>query len=124
MYMYMYVFITTDPVSIRTNAFLRFISQPAIINPLIEPPQTLTIICNSLPGNGNLMWTTFPEIPLFGDGYGVVNQTAVNELSLTITALQFMSTSADFICTSMESGQTASVFVTSGKCLLQYTHTQ
>ena len=111
------IFLSIDNVVLRRG--VNILPIPSIIND-IPPHSTITIICNGLPGNGGLVWTSnsnvYPNDLSNFNGSGIlVNETGVNELSLILQSSVVTFIGTNFTCYSSESNKNVSVFITNSK---------
>ena len=111
------IFLSIDNVVLRRG--VNILPNPSIINDI--PRSSITIIiCNGLPGNGGLVWTSdsnvYPNDLSNFNGSGIlVNETGVNELSLILQSSVISFRGTNFTCYSSESNKNVSVFLTDGE---------
>ena len=113
-----YVYLFTEPVSIRSSNSNNFFPQPSLYSQELETMFSIT--CNSLPGNGNLKWTTDAEdlvndLSQLPSDSGSVISVSPTELRLELTTLAYSETSGNLTCTSLDSGLSATVFLPGSK---------
>ena len=110
------IFLSIDNVVLRRG--VNILPSPSIINNI--PRSSITIICNGLPGNGGLVWTSdsnvYPnDLSNFNGSAILVNETGVNELSLILQSSVISFRGTNFTCYSSESSNNVSVYLTTGE---------